>query len=137
MPYYMRGLGERHVDLAEPSDQPAGEVALVRRMQRRGAGLQGRKHVTYAIHWFDIDADRGGGICREVRVDGDYQRHGLAHVAHPALRQHRTSNQVRVGKHRIHHHTVNLGEVISSEDRHDPWHRSCSLELDIGQQSVR
>jgi hypothetical protein len=43
---------------------------------------------------------------------------------------------VRLWKHRVHHHTVDLREVRRPEDSDDPGHRSGHIEVDRGQLSV-
>ena len=78
------GGGERRIDVAVAvaHGQRRGAAAVVEFAGRVARGQERRQRL-------DLDLDEIGGILGDIGILGEHRRDGIAHIAHPAPRQHR------------------------------------------------
>ena len=139
----VRGLGEGGVHRRLVAQRP--RVALVAGcpvVDLRRTGLQRVDAIDHCGKLVVIDDDELGGILRLVRRLGDDEGDRIAHVADLALREHRVRRLV----HRLAvgardepaaGQSVDAGEIVGSEDGHDPGGRLRLARVDLADLRVR
>jgi len=123
------GAGERCIDRRLVADRP--RVAAVARclvvdpgrtaLQRFDGAGNRRQHLV-------VDRDGFGGVLCLVARMRDHHRHGITHVAHLSLRQHRMRRLVHrlavgAGDEPAARQPVHPREILAGVDRDDPRHR--------------
>ena len=122
------GGGERRVDVAKAvaHGERRGAAAVVEFAGRVARGHERRQRL-------DLDLDEIGRIFGKIGILGEYRRHGVADITHPAYSQHRlTIGFDLIGRARgvAEIDRRDVGDVGAGPHRHDAREPQCRCRVD-------